>query len=212
MTYLSIDLDYWFRKDNFDDFSIFKLLDQIKHIPNKVLVDEHDELVPHINSTKTDKIIHIDCHQDICFPTNTSYYEHLDCHCGSFFYFIENRENIDFTWHYPDYHHCIQKELGFCMEQHYHPEAKKNWIFKSQKRTIKKISQKEIDQVTAVGIAFSFDYLDIRYGRHVAFFDVIRTFYDWFGKEKVDSIFHKYTGVNDLNWFSIRRHFNWRYE
>lgn len=173
-------------------------------------MDEHQELVPHINEQSYSKIIHIDQHQDICYPTkqylNPDSNE-LDCECGTFLYFIENRKEMDFVWYYPDYNYCIERGMGFCMATYYHPEAKKNWIFKTQKRTTKNISEKELEDVTAVGIAFSFDYLDISSYRYHHFFKVLRIFYDWFGKEKVNSIFHKYISYEtELNNWMFRKY------
>ena len=110
MTYLSIDLDYWFYHDREEFASLFSLLENLSSIKDRTIVQEHQELLPHINKVKPDHILHVDYHQDICYPTSPN--EKIPIACGSFFYHVQERKNKTFKWFYPNYYSCIKQEVG----------------------------------------------------------------------------------------------------
>jgi hypothetical protein len=131
-TYLSIDLDYWLHNGNNyhviprQMFRLFKSLSSM----NKVIVKDHEQLLPFIEKLNVERIIHIDYHQDIAYP----YWEDdsVELNCGTFWYFLQNRKNINFHWIYPR-NVCKTDNGGICMNMGIsNPLKKKNWIFRKQ--------------------------------------------------------------------------------
>lgn len=163
-TYLSIDLDYWFSGYDYEKIprSISYIFDTIKHLKNKILVDDHDELLDHINCCNPERIIHLDFHQDIAYPVKGSIRtENVELNCGTFLYYVENRKNIDFEWYCPT-SKCYMKghREGLCVEPSISISThKKNWIFRRQKTItgIPKLHDLE-SQICGIGVAISPDY------------------------------------------------------
>lgn len=186
-TYLSVDIDYWFNHSSPKSInSLKRILEKVKNVPDKLLVDEHHNLLDQINSSQCDKIIHVDYHQDLVFETEGSFGKVGDkIECGNFLYFVNNKENIDFDWYYPDYDECVRKGLGFCMDLSFKPLSKKNFVYKDQKRKCGLPTNKELENVTSVGIAFSFDYLSVEYGRILDFIKVLSWLTEMFDFETV---------------------------
>ena len=192
-SYLSIDLDYWFyhscpKSTN----GLKRILHKVLDVTDKLLVDEHHNLLDHINSSKCDKIIHVDYHQDLVFNIGDT----TKVECGNFFSFVNNKENIDFDWYYPDYDECIRKGLGFCVDPSYKPLAKKNFIYKNQTRKCGLPTNKELENVTSVGIAFSFDYLAV-YNRINEFTEIIDWLCEMFSVKRVETLFQEYRYMCD---------------
>jgi hypothetical protein len=159
--YLSIDLDYWCSGDYMysgfelpDINSLHQLLADTMHVHNRLLVDPHDHLLTHINQAKPARIIHVDYHQDIAFPSR--YSKTVSLNEGTFFYFVDNRADIDFCWYYPDME-C--RRFGWCVLPEEKPLSPKNRIFKTQ--TMKKgLPDKSLlAQVTHLGFAISEKYI-----------------------------------------------------
>ncbi len=197
-SYLSIDLDYWFNHSSPKSITGLKrILSQVKTIPDKLLVDEHHHLLDQINHSDCDNIIHVDYHQDLVFETEGPFGKVRDIECGSFLYFVNDKENKDFTWYYPDHDECIKKGLGFCMDLSYKPLAKSNFVYKTQKRKCGLPSDKELESVTSVGIAFSFDYLAIDYGRINEFVKVVELLTEMFDFETVKGTMLNYPLLPD---------------
>lgn len=160
-TYLSIDLDFWLADpgDSLPIKTLFQLLGALKNIEcPKVIVKDHDELVPFIDESTPSKIVHIDYHQDIAWPTPHDRGP-LELNCGTFFWFIQNKENIEFTWYYPDTK-CVQAPwyAGLCMDMYYKPFSKRNFIFKNQTKRVGLPPLKTLKDVNSIGIAISKEY------------------------------------------------------
>ena len=107
-TYLSIDLDFW----NFLDIKECRsFMYEIKATGLPVtLVDDHADLLGHINRRKCSRVINIDYHSDICNnfdkrPHKKQFYKEKDglllpvLNCGTWANWINSRES--FTWLYP---------------------------------------------------------------------------------------------------------------
>lgn len=158
-TYLSIDLDYWLGSsynDPEDLSTLGSVLNAVKHVGNTLMVDEHQNILDHINSIEPDKIIHIDFHQDIAYPHKRE--PEIELHCSNFFYYVNNRKDIDYEWFYPE-KDCasLQHRNGLCVN-YTNPLSKDNWIFNAQKHKKGLPPIKELKSVSAVGFAASRDY------------------------------------------------------
>jgi hypothetical protein len=107
-TYLSIDLDFW----NFLDLKNCKnFMKEVKATNLPItLVDDHADLLKHINKRECSKVINIDYHTDICNnfdtpPHSKRYYKEKDglllpsLNCGTWANWVNNRES--YTWLYP---------------------------------------------------------------------------------------------------------------
>ena len=161
-TYLSIDLDYWLAPDDhyvdynnptIEQFHTFmRSLDFIK---DRCIVDSHDHILSHINNIAPKKIIHVDYHQDIAYPYDI--YKNVTLHEGTFFYFVENRNKIDYIWYYPD---KKSLDFGLCVLPSAKPFSKKNFIFKNQNRSKGLPTNDVLKDVVALGFSISTDYLD----------------------------------------------------
>ena len=190
-TYLSIDMDYWFRNDNEDFDSMYKILDFVSTIDNKTIVQEHHEILSHINEHNPDHIIHVDYHQDIAFPY--SRYDRMYLNCGTFYYFVEGRQEKTFKWFYPDYYTCILDHGGLCVDHWHKPFSKKNRIFKDQTMKCGVPTMKELSTVSAIGISLSQDYCEYRFGgRQKHAIESARMLYRLFGEERVRDILTAY--------------------
>lgn len=155
-TYLSIDLDYWFTNDECCRIKQLKnVLRSIKNIKNIKIVGEHHRMLSHINSVAPDKIIHVDYHQDIGFPTERNQKD-FSMFCGNFLYYVKNRQSMDFEWYYPEYSAGNGKGLGYCTSSYDpNPNSKKNHIFKTQIRRLGLPPHSTLSSCSAVGISIS---------------------------------------------------------
>lgn len=160
-TYCSIDLDYWLGPDHLytnherppiDSF--VSLMQKLGSVTDRRLVDQHQFLLPHIEHTDSELILHIDYHQDIAFPT--AHFKTVAFNEGTFYYFLSNRETKEFVWYYPD---KISLEQGLCVLKQDQPFSKKNQIFRSQTHKKGLPTDKLLKTVTSWGLAVSRDYL-----------------------------------------------------
>ena len=154
-TYLSIDIDYWFASvlgENPPLNGLFKLLRAVRTKPC-VVVEEHHQLLPHLDEVAPTKVLHVDYHTDVAFPVEG---RPIELNCGTFFWFMQNRADTTYRWFYPELD--CPRELGLCMDASYKPLARQNWIFKEQTRKLGLPTRKELASVTHVGIAISRDY------------------------------------------------------
>lgn len=179
--YLSIDLDYWLSMSPNDPAEkvildamesdlvriIRSSIQQRRNVDDPfqvLLAKDHDELLPSINESKCEEIVHIDFHQDIAWPIKG---EKFHIHCGNFFYGVGGREEKSFTWWYPTED---ARSLGICsslegrgidVPEHLDPFRKENFIFKDQfdRKGLPRAS--DLFGVTHVGIAFSPDYCSL---------------------------------------------------
>lgn len=160
MTYLSIDLDYWLATgaDNLVPLTkLFWMLRQVK-TDNWVVVDEHHHILDHLNDTNPSDILHVDYHTDVAFETewNRRTRKKLELNCGTFFWFVKNRQTMRYTWFYPEAD--CPRYAGLCMDPGEKPLAHKNWIFQEQRRRLGLPTRKQLQRVQAVGFAISHDY------------------------------------------------------
>lgn len=196
-SYLSIDLDYWFCKYPTEHCNTIKLLNLLCYFRHKdkncLIVDEHHNLLDHINESDTDNIIHIDYHQDLCWYEENS---NPKVECGNFFWFVDGKENKKFKWFYPDTDECIKNAMGLCMDPSYKPLSKKNFIFNNQTRKCGLPTKQELETVTDIGISFSLDYLNIE-GRMVDFINTVTCINGVFGlRSEVKNLFTNYGDID----------------
>ena len=142
MTYLSIDLDYWLGFSQGDDpplQGLFRMLRNVK-ADSWLVVDEHHHLLPHIEQHDPQQILHVDYHTDVAFEVfevrrgKRVKVQPIDLNCGTFFWFLKNRKNMQYTWFYPE-GEC-PRSSGLCMPDEYKPLARCNWIFQEQRRKL----------------------------------------------------------------------------
>lgn len=163
MTYLSIDLDYWLAASWNDPpllSSLFRVLRQVRNA-DWVVVDEHHKILDHLHRWNPKEILHVDYHTDVAFPTKEVWmgkevHRNLELNCGTFFWFLRNREHMRYTWFYPEAD-CA-RESGLCMDASFKPLARKQWIFEEQRRKMGLPTLKQLREVQAVGFAISRDY------------------------------------------------------
>ena len=191
--YLSIDLDYWFSDESPSIRGLKRILDRVKNVRNKIIIDEHHCILDHINESGSNHILHVDYHQDIVYPTLKK--ENITLECGSFFYFVKDKEKKNFEWFYPSYVSCVKMGLGLCMDPSYKPMTKPCFIFKDQKGKMGLPSDKQLENVSHVGIAFSFDYLKV-YDVKV-FIEVVDALIEMFGFNMINNLFNDYKYMDD---------------
>ena len=161
---------------------MYDLLDFVKTIPNRIIVQEHHNILSHIDSIDPSHILHVDFHQDIAFPIDKP----ITLFCGNFFYFIKNRIEKTFKWFYPNEHHCIKREMGFCVDASVlQPLNEEHFIFKDQQHKLGLPTAEELSNVTAVGVALSQDYCTITYENRKELIKLLRILYDLFGRGNV---------------------------
>lgn len=167
-TYLSIDLDFWNQgRKSFPHMR--KFLRQAKDSvssKNLLIVDSHEELLPHVNESGCDNLINVDWHSDISNRFDPTRREKAwkDLNCGTWVTFVKFRRTGMFTWIHP-YKATERSARGYCHyphtpkhnpfvnptlggwnalqeRKHRHPEALIDWW-----------------SVHAVGICFSYDWV-----------------------------------------------------
>lgn len=162
--YLSVDLDFWNERE---DTECYAFLSKLKSLFKIHIVDSHEKLLPHINVRKYDEVINLDRHADIANNGNS-----LGCkkfkdgrkvpelNCGTWANWIKNRET--FTWLYP---YETDENGGYCHE----PRINKFSPFVHPKiaawKNVRKVAVRDIpsnilEDVVAVGVACSYDWVD----------------------------------------------------
>lgn len=155
-TYLSIDLDYWLSEPYVEyTQSLTRVLKSVRHVQDIIIVEDHHEILDHVNRLVPDKILHIDYHQDIAFPRYAG--DTVDLQCGTFLYFVENRERIDFEWWYPRKECAERSGTGWCCD-YKHPRSNKARIFATQRQRLGLPTSAELARVSAVGFSISRDW------------------------------------------------------
>ena len=176
-TYLSVDLDNWMNREFPSNF-----LNKIKKLEVPVAVSvHHHELLPHMNYFKQcRRLINVDMHADICgncVPNNLN--------CGTWGNFVRwrNQKDTSFIWCYPE-PTCVKGRTNwdgcwcdsepntnpfFCKS----PQELCGWG-KVSRRRIPILRQEELNNIAAVGICLSPDYL---YPHNI--FEWTNLFLDW---------------------------------
>jgi hypothetical protein len=162
VTYLSVDLDYWWqchRRRDVDSFfsHVFSL-----HVPIFV-APFHDQLLEHINQSKYDHIINVDYHSDIC-----DYAPWMRLNEGTWANFVQSRSHFD--WRYPT-EACLSMNSGYCHDEvnpFEKPEAAR-WCKTTCQQGLRSIPWRDI---TAVGVCLSKDWLD---GNYYCLMNVLKT-------------------------------------
>lgn len=108
-TYLSIDIDY-FNEENPLERRMHSFFNQVKNlnIPG-ILVVDHDELVPHVDSFDWDKLVNVDYHSDISdilYSKEKGYYcnkteKKEECNEGTWVNFVRGKDG-HYEWRYPN--------------------------------------------------------------------------------------------------------------
>jgi len=117
-TYLSVDLDYWYRGRKACAKFINKVL-ELK-VPTLVVFD-HENLLKDVNNSGCRRIEHVDYHSDVSnYPTPYEI-EHcgydkgeLDLNEGTWLSFVEWRQHGDLVWRPPSLVDCYKHGAGTC--------------------------------------------------------------------------------------------------
>lgn len=120
-TYLSIDLDFWNQgKTSFPHMKRF-LRDVKDRVPNKLLiVDSHEEILSHVNSSGCDHLINVDWHSDISNrfdPKHCQKEAYNKFNCGTWVTYVDFRDKGQFTWIHP-YRATERGARGYCHYPH----------------------------------------------------------------------------------------------
>jgi ribosomal protein S17E len=110
MAYLSIDLDYWIKK-NKESANIF--FDKIfkKQVPT-VFVIEHEELLKDIDNSNCNILYNVDFHSDICADVEIEVDE--DATDGTWVNFVNWRFKGQYVWICPNITQCYNAGEGTC--------------------------------------------------------------------------------------------------
>lgn len=52
----------------------------------------------------------------------------LTLYCGTFFWYVENRKEVQYPWFYPELECAVGGALGLCMPEGNQALARRNWI------------------------------------------------------------------------------------
>jgi hypothetical protein len=154
-TYLSIDMDFWYKYRGFTQaVKFFNSLDQLKIKP--IVVKYHHELTKHVNETPNiSRLVNMDFHSDIAdieICDNENFNE------GTWINYVRMQENSEYVWRYP-MNTCLGYFTGYC-----HGAERNNPFNKSEQgkfhwdRVLKvrgPIEPWEFNRIAAVGICMS---------------------------------------------------------
>lgn len=160
-TYLSIDLDYWSRAEEAKPF-LSKVLRL--DVP-MIIVGEHHELLPHINSSGCRHLINVDYHDDMTGFENGRTVIHgvtypqyglPDLNEGTWGAHVRWARYGTFEWRHPSTLECRDKMLGICdPEMDVYTSENHPWIKITGEQGLDGIS---LDSVRAVGVSVSRGY------------------------------------------------------
>jgi len=110
-TYLSIDVDYWqYKEYHKAKKQLENLLQHRRNIPT-IVVMNHQQLLPYVNSSGADTLVNIDEHSDLCSRDVNS----LDC--GSWVSFVKWRHSGRYMWyrnrHNDSFGNCNLREWNY---------------------------------------------------------------------------------------------------
>ena len=156
-SYLSIDLDYWYRnRTENGSIKFFRKVFDLG-LPIK-LATSHEELLPHINKHKADILYNVDTHADLFGKQDKAAMDNFKLRNnpidGSWGAFVNWRETGCFWWMY-----SRTIDAGICWPDpgEYDPFIDGYSGWKETKRT-KGYQDIKWDSITAVGVAISPDY------------------------------------------------------
>lgn len=171
--YLSIDLDFWDRRDLFSYRNYSHLRKFLKMAigatSNIRVVDSHETLLKHVNQMGKegcDTLINVDFHADLYDRYNPKHPEQRNTfNCGTWINYVNFRRQGLYQWYFPYLYEEADK-YGYCHEEIDDPKANpfKNIRVSGWGRTEHESNlhpEKKIDwlSVKAVGISFSYDWL-----------------------------------------------------
>jgi hypothetical protein len=165
MSYLSVDLDFWYthtsQKSSKRFFAKLLSLD----VP-MVVCKHHQFLVSDVNlhQPKDDTLINVDYHSDISSENYFGVDKRLNC--GNWVDFIKWRNQGNYIWLYPDYKKCFYERDGICdgtfsqlpfVTGKSHSNYNK-WASLKHGKGLKSIN---LESVERIGIAISPDYYKV---------------------------------------------------
>lgn len=154
-TYLSIDMDFWWKTRVFTKVSkFFDKLHSYRIIPT--VVQYHHELTDIVSSTKgITRLINMDYHSDIA---DVSICNQDDFNEGTWINYVRLTENAEYVWYYPSAQ-CVRYDTGYCHgDIHANPFNKNEQYKYNWNRVLKKhgeIPEWEFNRIAAVGICMS---------------------------------------------------------
>jgi len=158
--YLSLDLDFWNCTERINGMMNFLYKIKNLNVPIKV-VSEHHHLLPDINSVDCNGVVNIDYHSDIANNYKTE--KICELNCGTWANRVKIRKQKDsfFKWIHPN-----SDDFSFTRAYCHVPQVESYSPFKKPgiagwKNCIKSnILDVNLKNVAAVGIAFSYDWLE----------------------------------------------------
>ncbi|HEX9058591.1 MAG TPA: hypothetical protein VF941_00260 [Clostridia bacterium] len=150
MTHLTIDLDYWDNR-HFDNCKEGKqyITFIFKRFKDILVVNEHHEILPFVNTQTLDKIINVDFHSDITYEPEKILNE------GTWANFINNRKDMSFEWHMPNKKICLTQSWGRCdNDQFLRPVSKKLLGYKKV-AFVEGLQKIDYNQIASVSISLS---------------------------------------------------------
>ena len=168
-TYVSVDLDYWGMSETGYKKSIVRFLNRLNNLNLPIYVTEsHEEILPHLNKFKVDKIYQIDFHNDIVNDPVTP----RDLNEGTWANYYKYRKDCIFEWRYPSVYRSFLDGWGRC-----------DWIYsKTDPYEPEKMGYKKVLRRQGLG---EIDLHDVK-GLSVT---ISR---NWWEHDDIDFIFDKY--------------------
>lgn len=161
MSYLSIDLDYWDNLEVFLKNGMPFIKKAMKRTDNIMVVQQHHQLLDHINDCKPHTVYNIDWHSDLCDFLKHEIDDELDE--GTWGNYISSKHKATFVWHFPKIK-CDDREFpgGRC-DIHKDPFIKPECCgWKKAKKNLGLPDIKNIS-IKGLGISLSPDWLfDLR--------------------------------------------------
>jgi hypothetical protein len=160
MSYLSVDLDYWFLHATQRSSMLFfrKLLALNKPI---VVVKDHQRLLRDINENwpRDNVLVNIDFHSDI----SSEIYDILDkrLSCANWADFVHHRFYGHYIWVYPSYEICFERRSGMCDTDNlpFSGEYRNRWRRLSHMSGPNRVNLNTVDRI---GVAISPMYCKIK--------------------------------------------------
>ena len=163
-TFLSIDLDFWNQHQKIQHVRAF--LQKAKDsCDNVIIVDSHENLRKHVGKNGCDHLINVDFHSDIWDRHNpkNKLWDKREYSCGSWVNFVSPKNRLLYTWIHP---HGNTPNRGYCCHgaNPLTEEGRKHSGWKMTEMIASKKPECHIrwEQVTTIGVAFSYDWLEFK--------------------------------------------------
>ena len=159
--YLSVDLDYWCASETVWTGATDMLKTIAKWGGPTVMVDDHGDMLEHINKHPCQLLVNVDAHSDI-WNYDAIVRCGRECDCSNWVNYVRWQQGQEFLWLHPHAPKSVWED-GACHGDAPNPFYKKNLPSSAWKKASKKRGEFPAawwKNVQAVGIAISEAWLD----------------------------------------------------